>query len=771
MVSVLARISRPFAVIALLGLLPLNALATEFDSDIRPTLVEHCGACHSDGSAGAVAFLKARSEAEVASRSGIWRSVSIQLRNRTMPPHPLPGPSDSQRRSIAEWIESTVRERACDSGEFAGPVTVRRLNRREYENTVSDLFGVRIDVAELFPVDGSGGEGFDNNGETLFLSPLLAERYLEVAERILDGVVVSPPLVRAFAARDLLPGRAVDHLDSVAFSAEDEFAFAVPVYRGGEYSVAAQILSPQPDEKPGLEVWVDGQRSGSMQFRWSAAEATGSRARLSVAAGMRSFTLRLAPRSPPLRLVGVELQQQASEVPEVTRVAHYRIFGREPGATVISPRREAALLLRRVLRQAYRRPVTEEDIEPYLALFDRAAERGEPFEEGVRMALRAVLVSPEFLFRVETVPEGPGRYALSGPELATRLSYFIWGSMPDEELFQLAASGRLLEEDTLTSQVDRLLDHPRSRFFAETFIGQWLGTKDVGGRVAPTLNEIQHFYTPRIAADMREEPVLLFQRMLAEDRSVLEFITADYTYLTERLAQFIGMPGAVLGNEFQLVSTPDGRRGGLLGLAAMQAMNSEYRRSSPILRGVWVLETILGSKVPPPPPEVRPIESPDDGPGGVSNRELVERHRKAPECASCHDVIDPIGFAFEHYDWLGRWRDADAEGNPIDASFQMPSGEHASGLQGLRDALMARRDQVLRQVVRKLLGYALGRSLLDPDSCAVETILSRSADSGFGGRTLVREVVLSAPFRFTQSDQSGSATGSGEHARVRSAVQ
>lgn len=723
-----------------------------FAADIRPVLVEHCGACHLNGSPGIRQFLEARSAGQVAARSGVWRSVAMQLRNRTMPPFPAPGPSDDERNGIAGWIDGTLRSRACDAGPYAGPVTVRRLNRREYENTVSDLFGLRLDVAELFPVDGSGGEGFDNNGETLFLSPLLAERYLEVADRVLEHVIVAPPLVRAFVAKDLLPDRPVDGHDSVPVRPGELVETRIAFRNSGSYSISAVILTPEPDTRPELELLVDGQRTSSLRFSWGAAEAAGSRTQVEVSSGEHRVSLRLTEESPAIRLVTFDLAERPREVSAARRAAHFRLFGREPATTVLDPRREAAGLLRRFVRSAFRRPLKDGETEPFLDLFDRSTRRGDPFEEGVRIALKAVLVSPDFLYRVEAAPAGPDPERLSAHELATRLSYFLWGTMPDSELLHLADGGLLLDDAVLAGQVDRLVDDPRSRFFAEHFIGQWLGTKDVGGRVAPTLNEIQHFYTPRIAADMREEPILVFQRLLAEDRSLLEFIAADYTYLTERLAQFIGMPGVVRGNRFQLVSIPDGRRGGLLGLAAVQAMNAEYRRSSPILRGVWILETLLGTKVPPPPPDTPAIKAEDAGPGGVTNRQVVESHRGAPACASCHNVIDPLGFGLEHYDWLGRWRDVDAHGNAIDAAAILPSGETLSGLQGLQAHLLSRQDEVLRQVVRKLLGFALGRSLLDRDSCVVETILGALGDASFGARTLVREVVLSVPFRTVQRE-------------------
>ncbi|MYC67086.1 MAG: DUF1592 domain-containing protein [Acidobacteriia bacterium] len=730
-------------------------VASEFESSIRPVLVEHCGACHSGGTDNRIRFLEARSADSVSAEPSLWRNVAMQLRNRTMPPTG-PQPSEGDRMRVADWIDRALRAGACDLGVYAGPVTVRRLNRVEYQNTVRDLTGLPIDVAELFPVDGSGGEGFDNNGETLFLSPLLAERYLEVADLILDQVVITPDLTRSFVATDLLPGREADEHNSVAMAEGDSVSRTLSFYEDGEYAVRAVISSPEANQEPVMDILLDGRPAGKLRFAWSAAEATSSSRDIPATRGEHTVTLKVADQSPMLRLVTLDIAQKRDDPATAKRAAHLRLFGSEPGETVISPRAEAARLLRRFMTRGFRRPLNPDEEEPYLSLFDRSAERGDPFEVSIRLALKAVLVSPAFLYRIEEPAAQPGIKPLSGHELATRLSYFLWGTTPDSELMHLASAGRLQEDEVLAAQVDRLIDHPSSRFFARTFIGQWLGTKDVGGRVAPTLNEIQHFYTPRIAADMREEPVLLFQRMLAEDRSMLEFVSADYTYLTERLAQFYGMPDAVQGNKFQLVHVPGGERGGLLGLGAAQAMNAGYKRTSPVLRGVWVLETLLGTKIPTPPPDIPDLEDNAGEDHGQTMREVLNGHRADPSCAACHDLIDPIGFGLENYDWLGRWRDADEGGRPVDATGTLPSGESFDGPAGLRRVLLAKQDQLLRQIARKVLGYALGRSLLDRDECAIETILRELEDSNYGTRSLIRRIVLSVPFRFTQNAEADS---------------
>ncbi len=741
----------------IVGLVAASALpGDEFQDEIRPVLVEYCESCHAPDSDNRIRFLEARSVADIAGNRSLWGNVAMQLRNRTMPPTG-PQPSEHERFQVASWIDETVRATACDAGEYAGPVLVRRLNRSEYQNTVRDLFGLRLHVAELFPVDGSGGEGFDNNGETLYFSPLLGERYLEVAEIILDKSIVTPPLGRAFVARDLLPGRDVDEHESVEMHPGDSLSRTISFYEDGDYAVRAWIRSPAADTNPEAEILIDGSVAGVLKFGWSAAEATSRKVDVSISSGEHELTLAVREGGLPLRLITLDVDQGESEPGAAKLAAHVRLFGSEPGETVLNPRLAASRLLRDFMSQAFRRPLEDGEEHEFLGLFDRAFDRGDPYEAAIRLALKAVLVSPDFLFRVEAAPDESGIQPITPHELATRLSYFLWGTMPDPELRHLADSGRLADDSVLAGQVDRLLEHPRSRYFARTFIGQWLGTKDVGGRVAPTINEIQHFYTPQIAADMREEPVLLFQRMLDEDRSLLEFVNADYTYLTERLARHYGMPDAVQGNEFQLVATPGGRRGGLLGLGAVQAMNAAYKRTSPVLRGVWVLETLLGTKIPAPPPDIPPLETDEAKQRDLTVREMLHEHRANPTCAACHDVIDPIGLGLENFDWLGRWRESDDRGRPVDASGVLPSGEAFDGPAELRAVLLEREDELVRHVAQKLFGYALGRSISDRDHCVIEKMVLKLQPSGVGARSLVREIVLSKPFRYTQAEEGGPA--------------
>lgn len=439
---------------------------------------------------------------------------------------------------------------------------------------------------------------------------------------------------------------------------------------------------------------------------------------------------------------------------------HYRLLGTEPGIEPVQPRKAAGQILRNFLKRAYRRPVEPADVTPLLALYDRAEGRGDPFEERMKLVLKAALLSPGFLFKMEHRTDKPGIYPLGQYELATRLSYFLWSTLPDDELTTLAAQGKLQDPNVLAGQVDRMLDDPKSSTFASTFIGQWLGTQDLGGRVAPMLTELQSFYTPPVAADLRAEPVLMWERILAENRSLLELLTADYTYLTDRLVKFYQLEDKLKNfhsDQPKLVQWPDNHRAGLVNSGAVMAITSHYRQTSPVLRGAWVLETILGTAVPPPPPDVPPLEPvkckencAENAKTAIGMRQKILAHRANPSCSACHNLMDPIGFALENFDWTGRWRDQEADGSAIDATGKLPSGESFDGPVELRKVLVDKKDDFLRHLTGKVLGYALGRSLQDGDSCTVQHLSDTLRRDNYRARTLIREIVLSTPFRNSQ---------------------
>jgi cytochrome c553 len=720
----------------------------EFATSIRPVLAQNCGACHSPTSKNRVSFLKANTAQDIESNRGLWRNVAAQLRNRTMPPVESKLTEDDRLR-VAAWIDHRLRITACAVGDYAGAVALRRLNRREYHNTIRDLLGVDYNVSEIFPNDGTGGAGFDTNGETLFIPPLLMERYLEAAQQILDRAIVTPDLQVTVPAAAFLPGT---------------LSTLVSIYVDGDYDVQVAVERNEGAGKFALQ--IDGGAAVPLVFQPARGARGAARApvyalRVNLARGLRQFAITTEGASGPV--VSLTVQQRPQSPPPEKLALHFRLLGVEPGGEVLQPRKAAEQILRTFLRKAYRRPVDTADITPLLTLYDRAAQRGDPFEERMKLALKGVLAGPDFLFKLERRSDKPGIYPIGQYELASRLSYFLWSTMPDDELNMLAAQGRLQDPKVLTAQVDRMLDDPRSRAFTSTFIGQWLGTQDLGGRLAPMLTELQSYYTPPVAADLRAEPIRLFERILGENRSLLELLTADYTYMTERLVKFYQLENQfqdLRGNQPQLVTWPDHRRAGVINSGAVMAITSHYRQTSPVLRGAWVLETILGTPVPPPPPnvpalpDVKCLENcAETAKTAVGMRGRILAHRVNPACSACHNLMDPIGFALENFDWTGRWRDREFDGSPIDASGALPSGEKFNGAADLRQVLLDKKEDFLRHLTGKLLGYALGRSLQDGDSCTVQRMAESLQKDNYRARTLIRDIVLSVPFRNSQGGQ------------------
>ena len=703
------------------------AVPDEFARSIRPVLAENCAPCHQKN------FLKAQTAKDMESSRALWRNVAAQLRNRTMPPVDSKL-TEEDRLRVATWVDRELRRTACQVGEYAGATGIRRLNRREYHNTVRDILGIDFDVALIFPADGTGGSGFDTNGETLYTPSVLMERYMEAAQQILDRVIVSTPLSRTFSEIHRLPERG-------------EFSVTFPVYQTGDYSVGLLMDKFDAPARPSLK--VDGVAAGKVNGRPASGRPLVLRQSVHLTRGEHSITV---ITDLPAEIRNFTVDQRTEPASSEKRALHYRLLGVEPGEEPVRPRDAAVRTLASFLPKAFRRPVEQADLDTFLKLYDRAAERGDPYTERIKLALRGVLVHPDFLFRIEHRDTRPGIHPLNSYEIAARLSYFLWSTVPDEELTRLASEGRLQDRAVLTAQVDRMLDDPRSRAFADSFVGQWLGTQDLGGRAAPLLTELQSYYTPDVAADLRTEPILLFHHIVTGNRSLLDLLNSDYSFLNERLVRFYQLEDKlpeVQGPAFRLVKWPDTRRGGIIGLGSVLAMTSHYSQTSPVLRGAWALETLLGTPVPPPPPNVPPLDN-DRKLREMTVRQKLERHRADPACAACHKLMDPIGFALENFDWMGRWRDKESNGKPLDISGTLPSGEKFTGPVELRQALLGRKDDFLRHLTAKTLGYALGRSLQDGDSCTVEHLADSLRRDNYSARTLIREVVLSVPFRNTQ---------------------
>ena len=490
----------------------------EFAKSIRPVLARNCGACHDPSKAkNPAAFLKAAAVSDIDANRALWRNVASQMRNRTMPPV-ASKLTEEDRFRIASWIDNRLRQTACSVGEYAGPAIARRLNRREYHNTIRDLLGIDFDALSILPADGTGGAGFDTNGETLYVPPMLMEKYMEAAQQILDRVVITPALSRSYAPVELKvePGKG--------------YSVGLSVYQDAAYDLQA-MFEPKADPKT-LTLEVDGAAVGEVvvQRRRPSDPLNGKRpifARAQVNLARGSHTLALVSTSPINGLERLTIQQKADAYSSEKHAAHYRLFGMEPGERPLQARKAARQILETVLAKAVRRPIEPSEVDRFLVLYDRAAERGDPYEERLKLALKAVLVWPEFLFRIEKKEEKPGIYPLGQYELAARLSYFLWSTMPDEALTRVASEGRLQDPKTLDAQVDRMLDDLRSRAFVNSFVGQWLGTQDIGGRVVPLLTELQSYYTPEVAADLRTQPILLLDRILGENRSLIELLDAN----------------------------------------------------------------------------------------------------------------------------------------------------------------------------------------------------------------------------------------------------
>lgn len=725
--------------------------ADRFETYVKPVLAQNCTACHNPANPkNRIDFLKASTAKDIEQSRGLWRNVATQLRNRTMPPT-ASNLSEDDRLKVSQWISDRLRQTACSTGEYAGSVPTHRLNRREYRNTIRDLFGIDYPVHDLFPADGSGGEGFDTNGETLYIPPILMERYLEAAQQILDRAIVSPPLSKVTPSGMLTPPATVGRNGRRNVSPGEQLSTAFTVYMDGEYDLRVWLERPRVQPYR-VKLILDGKEAGIVTYpKDSAGGPTARGMAMRLSRGPHSVAV--VPLDLPIDLYSVNVEQRLQEASSEKKAVHYRFLGTEPGEMPSQPRIAARRLLANFLRKAFRRPVTEAEIDKYLKLYDRAAERNDPYEERIKLMLKAVLVSPDFLFKLEERRDDAQIRPLRQHELATRLSYFLWSTMPDEELMRLADQGKLQDTAVLAEQVDRMLDDARSRSFANAFVGQWLGTQDVGGRVASTVSEVQHFYTPDVAADLREEPILLFHHLLASNSSLLDLVDGNYSFLNERLVRFYELTAQlphVQGNGFQRVEWPDRRRGGVLGLGSVLTVTSHFKQTSPVLRGAWILETLLGTPVPPPPPDVPPLETAAAKKRKITMRQQLLEHRANPACSACHNLMDPIGFGLENFDWLGRWRDAEEGGQPLDTAGTMPSGEKFNGPTELRQVLLNRKDEFLRHLTGKVLGYALGRSLYDADQCTIQSIADKLDRGEYRARTMIREVVLSPQFRNSQ---------------------
>jgi hypothetical protein len=584
-----------------------------FQKDVAPILARYCTRCHGGKKPkGGIAFDVFKNQAAAVEHPQLWERVARNVRAGAMPPPGRRPPSAAEVKTLSRWVEGAVFGVDCSLPRDPGRVTIRRLNRAEYDNTIRDLVGIDFKPAKDFP-DDDVGEGFDNIGDVLSLPPILMEKYLDAADKIVEEAFRNPAI-----RRKLYPG-------------------------GG----------------------------GRGRFRGS-------------------FSA-----------------------------------------------------LREFVDRAYRRPATDEEVRRLFGLVRLARDNGDDTETGMKLAYKAVLVSPHFLFRVEKDPKDPdGIRQLDDFELATRLSYFLWSSMPDDELFDTARAGKLHERAVLEKQVRRMLRDRRSRALVDNFAAQWLQLRDLPQH-SPDPKRFPIF-NDALRRAMRRETELFFSNVIKEDRSILEFLDSDYTFVNARLARHYGIKG-VKGEDFRRVSLAGTGRGGLLTQASVLTVTSETTRTSPVKRGKWVLENLLGTPPPPPPPNVPELKASDDPLKGTL-RQQMEAHRANPICAACHQRMDPLGFALENFDAIGRWRTHEGK-HKIDASGVLPGGRKFDGPKELRAILLKDKNVFARCLSEKLLTYALGRGLVRADRCTVDDIVRDLEKGDYRFSRLVLAIVTSDAFQ------------------------
>jgi mono/diheme cytochrome c family protein len=727
----------------------------------------YCIGCHNSRLKTGGLTLDSMDYAHIARDGEVWEKVIRKLRGGMMPPPGVPQPPRAAVEEMVAFLETTL-DQAAEADPRPGSIVAHRMNRAEYENAVEDLLGVRVNAASLLPTDDIA-EGFDNIANVLKVSPSFLDQYINAA-RFATTQAIGKPVPAAPVAVVLRGGLSdtesphlsggvplgtqpvmlVEHL----FPADGEYEFAIPGGRGG--GRGGRGAAPPdggrgglaPPAPPGTVVTLDGVKIAL-------------NTRIPVKAGLHKVGMASAPRSfietdtmlqalvpgggggaPGLQVTG----PYNPTTPWIDAESRRRIFVCRPAI----PAEEAACaahIFTRFARLAFRRPVAEADLAGSMAMYRDARTDGD-FESGVQAGLMAILASPKFLYRVEKDPEGarPGSIQpVTDLELASRLSFFLWSSIPDDELLTIAEQGRLRDPATLEQQVRRMLGHPRARTLVTSFAFQWLKVRDMD-KIDPDVILFPNF-NASLRQAFEKEMELWIHSLFAEDHPVTELLSSDYTFVNERLARHYGIPD-IFGDQFRRVTLADSNRHGLLGKGAILMVTSYPNRTAPVLRGAWILEAILGTPPAAPPPDVEAFPETKEGETPKSVRERMEVHRRNPACNACHGVMDPLGFALENFTAVGDYVVKDRYTQlPIDASGKLVDGTEINGVSGLRQALLARHRQFAQTMTERLLTYALGRRLEHHDMPAVRRIVRDAAAGDYRFSSVVLGVVRSLPFQ------------------------
>ena len=746
-------------------------------------LSRYCITCHNQNLKTAGLMLDTMDVQNVPEGAEVWEKVIRKLRARQMPPAGMPRPDEATYDSFATYLEMEI-DRAAEATPNPGRVAIHRLNRAEYANVIRDLLAIDIDGESLLPADDAA-HGFDNIGDALTVSPALLERYMLAAEKIsrlaIGDSTISPvletyelpdSLVQDDHMNEYLPfgsrgGIAIRHF----FPLDAEYVIKIRLKRNN----LGEILGI--DEPKRLDVRLDGSRIqifavGSERHRDRREDVERDYDYRSTAD--EGLEVRF-PAKAGTRMVGVTFLKENVQSSGEFRVGRRAVFEGVDSVTISGPYSAtgpgetpsrsrifvcrptssedeepcARKILSTLARRAYRRPVTEEDIQPLLNLYQTGRSNG-GFEAGIQTALRGMLVLPGFLFRLELDPVdvAPGAaYGISDYDLASRLSFFLWSSIPDDRLLDLAEQGQLRDPVVLQQQVRRMLADSRSEALVNNFAGQWLYLRNLGAK-APDSGVFPEF-DENLRQAFQRETELFFASIVREDRSVVDLLGADYTFLNERLARHYQIPN-VYGSRFRRVTLNDEQRKGLLGQGSLLTVTSYNTRTSPVLRGMWLLENILGTPPPPPPPDVPSLKE-DQDTEALTMRERMEQHRENPACAVCHRVMDPLGFALENFDAIGRWRTTSGAADaPVDASGELPDGTRFDGPAELREILLSKREQFVETFTEKLLTYALGRGVEYSDRPAIRKIV-REAAPDYRWSSLILSLVQSTPFQMRRS--------------------
>ena len=771
----------------------------------RAVLDRYCVTCHNDRLRTGGLTLDATSvDADDPSRhADVWERVIGTLRTGAMPPPGRPRPDAATYDAVASQLEAAIDRAAAANPDPGRTSTVHRLNRTEYRNAIRDLLALDLDVTPLLPGDETSDTGFDNNADVLSISTAQLERYLSAARTITRLATGLPPANPEFETFDVPLLLLQDERQDENLPLGSRGGVAVPYHFpvDGEYLIKVELRTNWQDYILGmgsahqLDVRIDGElvkrftvggeaRGRPAPGTFTIAERGDPEWETYLQSADERLEVRVPVQAGP-RTVGVSFvrnvwepegilkPRQAGELLSNDEAYHGNaavsavgiggpyavtgpgdtpnrraIFACRPDTSAAADERACATeIVSRLARRGYRRPVTTEDVNTLLDFYESGRESGGSFVAGVQLALERMLVDPDFLLRIARDPDGaaPGApYHLSDVDVASRLAFFLWGTVPDDVLLDAAEQGRLTQPAVLDAQVRRMLGDPRAGSLVDDFAVQWLhlrNLEDVTGDPVPFPD-----FDDNLVEAFRQETTLFLASTLSDDRSVLDLLDADYTFVNERLARHYGIPG-IYGSRFRRVTLPDReQRGGLLGHGSLLALTSYPTRTSPVLRGKWLLDTILGAPPPSPPADVPALPERGDGGQTTSVRERLERHRQAPACATCHASIDPPGFALEQFDGLGAWRTRDEFGNAIDATATMPSGRTVEGMAGLRALLLERPEQFAGTVTEKLLSYALGRGLEHTDKPIVRAIVRDAAADDYRWSALIAGIVKSPAF-------------------------